>query len=280
MHGGILPVGLRTNWGVNTTDDGDTSYVWSTASAYVTDLYQLDDVSLTGTINSVTIYVKAKAESSATTRAGARTVVSDGTDVIYGTEVTLGDTYQLYSTPYTSKPFPGGGAWTWADINALQAGVALQRSKAPPSAIPSRCTLVYVIVDYTPVVCEWIGETAWAAGTRYNEEQGNWATYTAYSGEELTVTLYAGQTLEAGTVHFSSPVDGVVTITITLNAGWRFKAVAENVKVQDYAIAPSGNPSPGQFAWKGDATGSPFSIDAPVNSFYGVHVDVEREVCE
>src|SRR4030067_78702 len=51
VHGGILPVELRTNWGVNTTDDGDTSYVWSNAAVYNTDLYQLNDVSLTGTIN-------------------------------------------------------------------------------------------------------------------------------------------------------------------------------------------------------------------------------------
>ena len=126
--------------------------------------------------------------------------------------------------------------------------------------------------------CVWVGETAWAAGARY-EEKGNWATYTTYAADS-TVTLYAGQTLDAGTVHFSSPVDGVVTITITLNADWRFKAVAENVKIQDYAAAPSGNPSPGGFASKGDATGAPFSIGVPANNFYGVHVDVERKVCE
>jgi uncharacterized protein YaiE (UPF0345 family) len=127
--------------------------------------------------------------------------------------------------------------------------------------------------------CWWVGETAWAAGTRY-VKRGNWATYTPYVPDS-TVTLYAGQTMEAGTVHFSAAVDGRVTITITLNEGWRFAPdKPENVKVQDYATAPSGNPAPGLFAWKGYATGSPFSIPVPVNNFYGVHVDVEHQVCQ
>lgn len=132
-------------------------------------------------------------------------------------------------------------------------------------------------------------ETAWASGYRY-VTRGNWATYTSYSGVEKTktVTLYAGQTMAAGTVSFSAPSAGVVTITITLNAGWRFalEPVGDtegeydnNVKVQDYATAPTGsNPAPGLFAWKKVATESPATIEVPVNNFYGVHVDVEREV--
>ena len=125
--------------------------------------------------------------------------------------------------------------------------------------------------------CEWIGETAWAAGDRY-VSRGNWATYTPYA--EGTVTLYAGQYMEAGTVSFSAVSGDMVTITITLNAGWRFEDVEENVKIQDYATAPSGNPAPGLFDWKGYATGSSFSIDVPANNFYGVHVNVEWEKCE
>jgi hypothetical protein len=122
----------------------------------------------------------------------------------------------------------------------------------------------------------WVGETAWADGLPYNATAGgNWATYTPYEGEAKTVALYAGQTMLAGTVHFSDPANGSVTITITLDAGWRFYDDPENVKIQDYAAAPSGNPSPGQFETKGYATGSPFSIDVPENAFYGVHVDVE-----
>jgi hypothetical protein len=85
--------------------------------------------------------------------------------------------------------------------------------------------------------------------------------------------------MDAGTVYFAEAVDGWVTITITLNYGWRFADVAENVKIQDYVEAPAGNPSPGQFDHKEYATESPFEIVVPENNFYGVHVDVEWESC-
>jgi hypothetical protein len=122
------------------------------------------------------------------------------------------------------------------------------------------------------------GETAWAANgdvpgeLRYTK-RGNWATYVKYMGVEKTTTLFAGQYMAAGTVHFSAPADGMVTITVTLE-GWEFKDVAESLKVQDYATAPSGNPNPGGFAWKTDATGTTGSIEVPVNNFYGVHAEV------
>lgn len=123
--------------------------------------------------------------------------------------------------------------------------------------------------------CDWQSETAWADGDLYNADgKGNWATYTPYVADSI-VTLYAGQTMDAGTVAFSASDGGNVTITITLNEGWRFADVDENVKIQDYATAPSGNPSPGLFAHKGDAAGSPFSITVPLNNYYGVHVNVE-----
>ena len=78
----------------------------------------------------------------------------------------------------------------------------------------------------------------------------------------------------AGSVAFSAPVNGKVTITITPGPGWYFDNVSDNVKIQDYATAPSGNPSPGRFASKGSATNAPFSMTVPANNFYGVHVDL------
>ncbi len=135
---------------------------------------------------------------------------------------------------------------------------------------------------------EFKGETAWAANgeesgkIRYTP-RGNWATYVEYDGEQKEVTLFAGQTINVGTVHFSDPVDETVTITITLTGDWEFDEVEENVKIQDYETAPSGNPSIGLFDHKGDATGSSFSIDVTENNYYGVHVDVgywEEGDCE
>jgi len=126
--------------------------------------------------------------------------------------------------------------------------------------------------------CEWVEETAWADGERY-VEKGNWATYTPYlvSGSAM---LYAGQTMEAGMVNFSSL--GGLNIMITLNEGWRFADVEENVKIQNYDSVPSGKPRPGQFEHKFDADAEEATYTAnglPLANFYGIHVEVERLDC-
>jgi hypothetical protein len=91
------------------------------------------------------------------------------------------------------------------------------------------------------------------------------------------VTLYAGQTIEVGTVNFSDSVDDEVTITITLSGGWAFydDMGKDNLMVQDYEYAPTGiNPSPGLFEWKKFESGTSGSITVPANNFYGVHAVV------
>jgi hypothetical protein len=131
-------------------------------------------------------------------------------------------------------------------------------------------------------------ETAWAEGDRY-QDPGNWAMYVPYDGEEKTVDLLAGQTILAGTVTFSAPEGDEVTITIQLAEGFIFYydlydiEEDDNLKVQDYEFAPSGNPAPGLFDHKYLI---PFGSDiaeitVPLNNFYGVHVDLAYEVeCE
>ncbi len=140
------------------------------------------------------------------------------------------------------------------------------------------------IITYPGIGCDTVieedtcykDETAWSDGTRYNQ-RGNWATYTAYStGKEAT--LFAGQNFEIGTVSFGAEVDGEVEITITLNSDGAFQDVASNVKIQGYNSAPKGNPAPGRFAFKGDASGSTFTATVPAANFYGVHVDAARVV--
>jgi hypothetical protein len=121
-----------------------------------------------------------------------------------------------------------------------------------------------------PGATDCTDETAWADGERYIE-QGNWATYTSYVPDS-DVPLYAGQTLLAGNVHFSAVNNNEITIEITLYSNWSLQDVDEPVKIQDYEIAPSGNPLPGLFDYKFDyLTG----IVVPANNFYGVHLDVQ-----
>jgi hypothetical protein len=125
--------------------------------------------------------------------------------------------------------------------------------------------------DCTPPPTCYQGETAWATGPRY-VSRGNWATYTPYAAG--SVNVYAGQNMLAGTATMSAVVDGNVTITIALNADWSFQDVSNPVKIQGYSVAPSGNPSPGRFANKGNS----LSVTVPAANFYGIHLDVQKAV--
>lgn len=134
-------------------------------------------------------------------------------------------------------------------------------------------------------------ETAWASnGDEHGEisyiEASQWATYVEYFKVEKTVSLFAGRTIAAGSVTFSEPVGGMVTITVNLDNGFVFyfdladDEEDDNLKVQDYAEAPEGNPAIGLFDWKtfipaGSTTGS---IIVPANNYYGVHLDVAQLV--
>jgi hypothetical protein len=128
----------------------------------------------------------------------------------------------------------------------------------------------------------WKGETAWAAnghtaGSLRYTKQGNWATYVKYDGVKKITTLFAGQTIPVGKVYFSPPTaSGKVKITVKMATPWEYEQVKENLKVQDYKNAPTGNPSPGLFKWKKtcDPVKLACSIVVPKNNFYGVHVNV------
>lgn len=119
-------------------------------------------------------------------------------------------------------------------------------------------------------------DTAWAAGSRY-VKKGNWATFTSYPTGP--VTLYAGQTMPAGTVAFDEE-GGKVRITITLNSGWAFGAnhLEENIHIEGYSSAPAGNPAPGLFTYKFSQSGSVFTRLVEPAAIYGVHAVVMKQI--
>jgi len=145
-----------TNWEAVATSDGDTTYVESdTSDTYLTDLYNLDDTTTApGEINSVTVYFSARALSTPT-QASAYTRIKTSGTTYDGTAQTLTTSYATYSTAYTTNP-QSGNEWTWKEINDLQAGVGLRRAltTGKGSSRPSRCTQVWVVVDYTPATLE------------------------------------------------------------------------------------------------------------------------------
>ena len=175
------------------------------------------------------------------------------------------------------KGGPAANVYTYSDGETSDCNLASPDNASGGPAGLSNLTLCYNLEpcpDDEPCY-EWIGETAWSAGTRY-VNRGSWATWSTKSALEHGVTLFAGQTMDAGTVKLK---DGV--ITITLNEGWRFAETDENVKIQSYSTTPPAeNPRIGRFETKGTAKESPFNIDVKEGAYYGVHVDVEeyREV--
>jgi precorrin-3B methylase len=96
---------------------------------------------------------------------------------------------------------------------------------------------------------------------------------------EADVVIWARSLVNEGVLEHARPgVEIVESTTIPLEGVREVygRAVAENLKVQHYASAPSGNPSPGLFAHKKtcDTSESSCWIDVPAAKFYGVHVNV------
>jgi len=118
-------------------------------------------------------------------------------------------------------------------------------------------------------------------------DRSEWTDYVKYDNEVKTVILFAGQTIPAGTVTFSdrqgSNGQCSVNVTIALNNDAQFDisfgmdgVQDDNVKIQDYAFAPTGNPSPGLFDHKRavEAGQNTITVPVPCNNYYGVHADL------
>lgn len=138
-------------------------------------------------------------------------------------------------------------------------------------------------------------ETAWAVGDRYTQ-RGNWAMYVDSAACGLLPCEYLlradggdGVGTIVGRASLNSNGDGTNTISIALEGGAIFyydlgsMEADENLKVQSYDVAPSGNPKVGLFANKltvpvGETSAA---IVVPEANFYGIHLDVAVPVaCE
>jgi hypothetical protein len=132
-----------SNWNCvdEESSDGNTTYIYRNSDGSAEDHYQLPNPPHTGTIDSVTIYINVAY--SGTGSGNARTLIRTNGNEYTGSWNSLSSTYNQYSTSYPNNP--SGGAWTWGQIDSLQAGVELRRNSGSGSA---RCTQVWVVVDY------------------------------------------------------------------------------------------------------------------------------------
>lgn len=121
------------------TNDGDNTYYRTTTNnAYHTNAIHDVSSSLTGTIDSVTVYGVCRGEA-ANNRMRLVLRIS-GTNYDGATEHTLTTSYATYSETWTTNP--AGGSWTWAAINSMEAGF-----KSTAITTGQRCTQLYVVVS-------------------------------------------------------------------------------------------------------------------------------------
>lgn len=124
-------------------------------SATKRDLYNLPASSGLGTINFIKIYFRVYRSNRAPDATVAPALKSDSIVTVGTAIVPTADVWETLSQQWNTNP-ADGGAWEWADIDALQIGVQMYN----PGNYALNCTQVYVEVDYTPAPPVTIGKTA------------------------------------------------------------------------------------------------------------------------
>ncbi len=130
--------------------DGDTTKVHTDTPDQQKDAYALEDISLTGEINSVSVYFTFESGTPGD-NVWAQPYLRLNSVETAGIEE-VEDGYAPYWDSTYSEVIgrPGGGAWIWSDINNLQVCIGLRG----PSYGHAICTNVYVEVDYSPTNIE------------------------------------------------------------------------------------------------------------------------------
>jgi len=130
-------------------DDGAT-YLYKDDGGTALDTYNINNRSEgTGTINSLTVYARARAYNSGACDDMRLQIAlrTDSTDYFGSLIDLIGNAgWDNYSETWTTNP-DTGQPWTWPEIDALQVGIKLyDDGDGSP-----QCTQVYAEVNYTPV---------------------------------------------------------------------------------------------------------------------------------
>jgi hypothetical protein len=129
-------------------DDGDTSYISSGTTSGTEQQFAVanttDAIAPNASMTSVTITCRAKKTSVFTVGIIASCILSGNTST--GSTHTLSTGYQDFTDTFTTKP--GGGAWTKADVDAIEVKV---KNSAARDVL---CTSVSLAVNYTLVAAQ------------------------------------------------------------------------------------------------------------------------------
>ena len=214
----FTPYGATYNWQCvdEVTSDGNTTYVYAThggygAAATWIDLYNLPDTSLTGTINSVTVYGVAKRFQTA--GGSFYVALKTGGGVYYGGSNAVTSTWTSYSNAWTTNP-QAGGAWTWTQINALQIGIKGTVGEYwDEVARDVSCTQVYVVVNYTAEPSITVSPTSYNFGAVAASSTPS--TTTTYFTITNASTIQTDQTISVTTSTWSGGVTWTHSDTAT-----------------------------------------------------------------
>ena len=205
---------------VNEASPDTNRYVATYSDSQQKDAYTLGGTSQTGIINSVTVYFRFNRSSTPSgSFAYCQPFLRLDTSETAGTEQALNST--SWTTYNQTLARPGGGSWTWTDINNLQVCIGLRDTGTGVPIKYAQCTQVYVVVDYTP--CTPPDCTITAPSSVYANSTGNTASVpdagssATYAWTITNGTITAGQgtrsiTWRAGTI---SPVTIGITIDIS-----------------------------------------------------------------
>lgn len=212
-------------------DTADYNYTTSTSQKYDSFAFP-DHTSESDTITSVTVYAYVKASSYFQGKAGV--FVRLGT-----TNVTSGQSFSSDAWAYKSAALarPGGGSWTWTDIDNLEAGYYLSAVNTY-TEYSAQC---YVVVTHIPITAPTITLSAASSVEATTATLNGGVTDTG--GDNPTVTVYWGTTDHPGTAtgwdHNSAPTSpsqpqGVATFyynatSLSTGTTFYFTAKATNV---------------------------------------------------
>ena len=176
----------------------DTDYIFQGYTGGIKN-FTLTDTSQTGTINSVRLDVRARAQNADYKPSIANRIVTHGTAYL-GTNVQLTTSYVTRNTTWTTNPYTAA-AWTWVEVNDLNAGWS-RSSRSATGKWYSRVTWLQVVVDFVnpqpPTVSTLAANEIKATGANLNGSLTNTGT------TPVDIWFQYGETVSYG---FSSPHD-------------------------------------------------------------------------
>ncbi len=267
------PAGTKASVDCNSDFDGDQSSATVPANSTFVCTYTASTA--TATLNTATVKAAGNSDVKATAP------VSYTAKVIGDEQVTLADPLLSYSkliSDNTSETFPKTFTCPTDPTNYTNYTFTKSITNVATLTGPNTKLSKDATVKFT-CTYPWRSETATGAGIRY-PGTSNWFMYTGYNTTK--VDLIAGQNYDAGDIYMTRS-GGNTYIKVTLASGFRWANASQNLKIQDFAKAPTKYVQPGNFKYKFTVTPQSTvtytaKIPGDTAKFYGIHADVERYV--